>query len=579
MRILVVNLLRIGDIISTLPALKKFRLDHPTAQIDLLINSSFAHMVGVIGYVDRVLLFDRDAIQKSLVDAERPLFEGYDLLKETVDGLNEQGYDRIVNFTHNRLSGWLCGLIQAGEKHGLVFDGTGAVSFGDPWFRFLNAQVDIDSGHAINHSDIFLGAAAGWSAEPNRTFFDSLLSETDRGRAECEALLRSALVDGPRLVLQLSTSDQKKEWGDDRFRALVHRLSSHFPRLTVFVLGAPNEVKRIRMFCEDLNATDSAHETAIIPAVVSLEGAVSLLEESDILVTGDTSIKHLAAAASIPIVELSLGSADVFRTGSWKAGDIIVSSKEPCAPCGHSELCHRASHLCAEGLPAELIAELVIRRMQSPQLLAREHREALRQFAKLAEVHVVDRSEGPAHPLPLFAELTDVNLASLLERTARCISVEMQSGRFSEFDFGSAIRRAAIVLRKQFFDESDTDLRHILSLHERELRHAEGLLQSLRLQIARVKENYQDPGQLKDVIRSCISTQKRLRQSAILSFASEALAAVVEDDRSAPFTRLRKMIDAIEELERRQMIVVKLCRGLETQTFDSFESERFEGNK
>lgn len=579
MRILVVNLLRIGDIVSTLPALKKLRLDHPGAQIDLLINSSFAHMVGVVGYVDRVLLFDRDAIQKSLVDAERPLFEGYDLLKETVDGINEQGYDRVVNFTHNRLSGWLCGLIQAGEKHGLVLDGTGAVSFGDPWFRFLNAQVDVDSGHAINHSDVFLGAAAGWTDEPSCTFFDSLLVETDRGRTESAALLRNALPNGPRVVLQLSTSDEKKEWGDDRFKFLVHRLSAQFPRLTVFALGAPNEVKRIRMFCENTQAIDGAHEIAILPAIVSLEGVVSLLEESDILVTGDTSVKHLAAAASIPVIELSLGSADVFRTGSWKAGDVIVSSKEPCAPCGHSELCHRASHLCAEGLPVELISELVIRRMQDSVLLASEHRESLKHFARSAEVYIVDRSEGPAHPLPLFAELTDVNLVNLLERTARCISVEMQSGRFNEFDFGSAIRRAALVLRKQFFDTSDVDFRHILALHERELRHADGLLQSLRLQVARVKENYQDPGQLKDVIRACISTQKRLRQSAIVAFASEALAAVVEDDRSAPFTRLRKMIDAIEELERRQMIVIKLCRGLETQTFESFESEKFEGKK
>lgn len=579
MRILVVNLLRIGDILSTLPALKKFRLDHPTAQIDLLINSSFAHMVGVVGYVDRVLLFDRDVIQKSLLDAERPLFEAYDLLKETVDGLNEQGYDRIINLTHNRLSGWLCGLIHAGDKHGLVFDGTGAVSFGDPWFRFLNSQVDIDSGHAINHADIFLGAAAGWSSAPNRTFFDSLLTETDRGREECKTLLRGALADGPRIAIQLSTSDPQKEWGDARFQELLHRLSARHQRLSVFVLGAPTEVKRIRMFCEDMQATDGAHEIATIPAIVSLEGAVSLLEECEILVTGDTSIKHLGAATSIPVVELSLGSADVFRTGSWKAGDVIVSSKEPCAPCGHSEHCHRPSHLCAEGVPPELIAELVCRRLLGAELLSQENREQLRRFSRQAEVFVVDRSEGPAHPLPLFAELTDANLANLLERTARCIAVEMQSGRFSDLEFGSAIRRAATVLRKQFFAESESDLRHILALHERELRHAEGLLQSLRLQIARVKENYQDPGQLRDVIRSCISTQKRLRQSSTLAFTSEALAAVVEDDRSPPFTRVRKMVDAIEELERRQTIVVKLCRGLENETYRNLDTEKFEVKK
>lgn len=581
MKILVVNLLRLGDVISMAPALKALRMAQPHAQIDLLVNSGVETVAPIIPGINQVHVFERNRMQTALIDGSRPMFESFDVLGRLIERLSEEKYDALYNFTHNRLSGWLCGLIPADKKIGLALDGSGGVSFGSAWFRHLNQQVDFEEAQCFHHSDVFFAAVGGIAVQrqqsaSDRQVLDGVLCETPKGRAEASAILTAAsgaetAEKSSRVVLmQISTSDRKKEWGDQRFRALAQHLLTRHSDMTIFVLGANSEEARIQSFCNSVEGDQSR----LVPAICSLEAVVSLLEEADLLITGDTSIKHIASASTTRVIELAVGSSDPFRTGPWKTGDVVVASRETCRPCGHSEGCHRESHFCASAIDVEEVSALADTYLLDTEAAAKVRASTIQRF----DVFVVDRSEGIVQLNRLNGSVvkhgaSDRELALSVERTARRLVLESKDGRLDRMTLGSEIRFAYSGIKAKFPHSTVMDFRHSLNSADVTLRHAEGMVRSLRLQLERVKESIQDPKRLHELVSSIAVMRSRLGVNPWTAFIVEPLLSVLEDDRSAPFTRYRRLADTVGDLELRIEMALKLIRGLEIEIENELEND------
>ncbi|MEN0060386.1 MAG: lipopolysaccharide heptosyltransferase-I, partial [Bdellovibrio sp.] len=67
MKILVLSLLRLGDIIQQGPLLRGLRQKYPQAQLHVLAHSQFSQAEKILeGVVDRWIYFDREAVQRGL---------------------------------------------------------------------------------------------------------------------------------------------------------------------------------------------------------------------------------------------------------------------------------------------------------------------------------------------------------------------------------------------------------------------------------------------------------------------------------------------------------------------------------
>jgi ADP-heptose:LPS heptosyltransferase len=580
MKILVVNLLRLGDVISMAPALKALRMAQPNAQIDLLVNAGVETVTPVIPGISKVHVFERTRMQSALVDGTRPMFESFDVLGRLVERLSDEKYDVLYNFTHNRLSGWLCGLIPAAKKVGLVLDGSGGVSFGSAWFRHLNQQVDFEEAQCFHHSDVFFAAVGGLALQrdhalSDRRVLDGVLCETTNGRAEAKAILEGSQVSATGqhsmlILMQISTSDRKKEWGDQQFRTLARHLLNRHSDATLLVLGASSEEVRIQDFCRSVEGDQGR----MLPAICSLEAVVSLLESADLLITGDTSIKHIASASTARVIEIAVGSSDPFRTGPWKSGDVVIASREACRPCGHSEGCHREAHFCATVIDVEEVAAIADSYLLEPETVAKARASVVKKF----DVYVVDRSEGIVQLNVLNGSsirhgASDRELAISVERTARRLVLESKDGRLGRMTMGSEIRFAYHGIKERFPHSTVMDFRHSLNSADVTLRHSEGMVRSLRLQLDRVKESIQDPKRLHELVSSIAVMRSRLGANPWTAFIVEPLLSVLEDDRSAPFTRYRRLSDTVDDLELRIEMALKLIRGLEIEIENELEND------
>jgi ADP-heptose:LPS heptosyltransferase len=346
MKVLVVSLLRLGDFIQTVPLLNGLRAKSGR-RVDVLVHEPTARLSPLMDSVDRWWTLDRDELQLGLGRADMPTLTALHVLKEQLDRISAENYDLVINATHTRFSGFLMGFIMAREKLGLAIDEADRVHFHSAWFRYLDDHALNPVTDVLNYTDVYLKACGiqeiSWSMKP-----------TVHGENEVASL---NLGTAPLTVCQMLTSDKKKNWG---LREWVECLASYHgrvPEQKLVLLGAPNERESL-MNC--MSALDERGVPASL-AVLSLDGALALLKRADLLLTGDTSIKHLANAGRARVIEICLGSSDYRRTGVYKSDSLILSSKAGCVPCRHSDSCPHPAHDCAESLAPREVAEMSAR--------------------------------------------------------------------------------------------------------------------------------------------------------------------------------------------------------------------------
>ncbi len=563
MKILVVSLLRIGDIVLTAPILRGLRNKFPHAEIHLMLNGQFKQVAPLLPYIDRFWFFDRERLQKGLGEASVPIFDSYERLQAQIDSLNGENYDLALNLTHNRLSGWLLSLISAKEKHGLVFDPQGKAAFGTAWFRYLNHQVDAEGEEVFHFTDVFR-FALGIDYDPRQN--SPALVETEKGRAEAADYLSSEMQ-GPVIAVQALTSDTKKDWGLESFARAIVQLQGLHPDAQFAILGAPFEKEKLTPL---LTRLQDANVRARL-AILSFEGAFSLLKRAKLLITGDTSIKHLASLAKTPIVEICLGSSDAHRTGAYQQGSIIIRSREACVPCVHSKACHRASHACGQSLKPDAVAmvasEVFSRRTFQLRTIAEE-------YAREVEILRVEMTESGFWAAPSLLEpFSEASVCRWLDLACRKLWLESTTRKSASLQMGTEIRRLAALLKSIHPLVSDIEWRHLWSDLERQAVLAEGRVNSFKIQLQWMRGHFEDPRKMREFINGLILFRERIRHSALLSSFKSLLDQVIEDDMSPAFTRFRRAQDFAAEFEKRTEIYLRLIRGLEGSTLESGEME------
>src|SRR4051812_44844975 len=100
MKILVVSLLRLGDILLATSVLRSLKRENPKAEIHILINGQFQAVTNLIPHVTKVFSFDRDGIQQIIGTADRSLLEAYFRVEDLVEQLQTEQYDKVINLTH-----------------------------------------------------------------------------------------------------------------------------------------------------------------------------------------------------------------------------------------------------------------------------------------------------------------------------------------------------------------------------------------------------------------------------------------------------------------------------------------------
>lgn len=326
-RIVLLSLLRIGDTFMHLQVIRELRRKHPDAQVDLIINDECSQSLEILKLeVSNVILFPRKHLQTLINSRNTHLLEPVWHLQEWAQQFCTSPIELLINLTHTRISGYLMGLLAAEQKMGLVIESGISHLYGNEWLRYLNDHFSSGLQSQFHLIEV-LGRCL--NLEIPRT--------------------QSKRSDAKKILLQPLTSDTKKNWALLKWKSLLADLRTQLPDHSISVLAAPSEVEILSHYFQN--------EDLFVSTLLEAKQA---LEQSDLLVSGDTSLIHLASLVQTRTLMLSLGSSDPIKTGPFLDGSLTVSGRSPCRPCLHTQNCDQSSHLCEDSITVQQLTDLVI---------------------------------------------------------------------------------------------------------------------------------------------------------------------------------------------------------------------------
>jgi predicted lipopolysaccharide heptosyltransferase III len=300
LKILLLQLKRIGDLILTTPAIAALRDRFPEAEMTMVVSSECADLLPAISGVDRILM-----ARRNLSDLAAFL---------TVAG---KKFDYCIDFTRNDRSAFLAFLSKARKRIVSYRVRDQSKSRARLYTDFVNVRMrDL---HTIDYN-LSLVEPLGIGGVSSSLH----LQLPQSAHEKADALRRNRSVSKPYVVLHPGSARQEKLWEPGRWARVIERF------------GQNNDLDLI------LTSGTSKHEQAHIAAIkshvqrqiIDLSGKTDLLtlagliSEARLLVTVDSAPMHLAAATHTPQVIL-FGPTNPFHWRPRESRALILHGKTP----------------------------------------------------------------------------------------------------------------------------------------------------------------------------------------------------------------------------------------------------------
>lgn len=340
-RVLLLRLERIGDLLMTLGAIRAVRARAPEAEIDLVVGSWNAALAGLVAEVSRVETLDAPWLARGAAAATAIA------LVQRATGWRRRRYDLAINFEGDIRSHALMAVAAARRRVGHGHAGGGPL---------LTDVVAHDRGRHVADNALALVEGAfdlppGSLPGPAVAERQWRLPVPDEARRAARAMLAqlSGRLDGPRVAVHAPGGRLVKQWPVERFGEAAAELARDLGA-SIVLTGAPGDEAIVSDLERMLRARGL--DVARVQGTADLVVLAAALEQSRLLLTGDTGPMHLAAAVGTPVVAV-FGPSMPWRYGPLVSAHRVVRADLPCSPCNRIR---RPPHRCQGRIPDCLMA-------------------------------------------------------------------------------------------------------------------------------------------------------------------------------------------------------------------------------
>ena len=304
-RVLCLRLDRLGDLLTTLPALRALRCVAPNARIELAVGSWNEPIAKRLPFVDAIRIVDTPW---SSWGKRASLYKAYSALKSTSPdlALDFQGDFRVLLLMAMIRPAFRAGYGETGGSYLLTHRVRWDESKSWYWQNYEavktvypDVQEDFQPFNFVNEED----------------------------RVQARALLDREIDPQRRPIVGLhpSAGRRLKQWEASKFAALIDRLSN---KVTVVVTGESVD----RPLIESILIKARSKPKVIVG--VSLTTFAAVVEDFDVFVSGDTGPMHLSHAVGTPNVAI-FGPSDPVRYGPNEPQTVrsVVRTPLYCSPC------------------------------------------------------------------------------------------------------------------------------------------------------------------------------------------------------------------------------------------------------
>jgi ADP-heptose:LPS heptosyltransferase len=250
--VLVLRSLGLGDLLTSIPALRALRRACPEHELVLAAPAVLAPLVGLAGAADRVL--DHSGLTPLAWSGPPPA------LAVNLHGRGPQSHRLLGRTSPGRLVGFACrevghrGPDWDPDEHEVV-----------RWCRLVQGELGVDA----DPTDLRVSPPQGlWG------------------------------VPVPRAVVHPGAAHEARRWPAERFAEVARHLTDR--GLEVLVTGGPGEVP----VCDEVAVMAGLPTTRVLAGRTDLRDLAGVVAHARLVVCGDTGVAHLASAFATPSVVL-----------------------------------------------------------------------------------------------------------------------------------------------------------------------------------------------------------------------------------------------------------------------------------
>ncbi|MBQ7703970.1 MAG: glycosyltransferase family 9 protein [Selenomonadaceae bacterium] len=336
-KILVINLMHIGDLLLVTPVLRTLRTNFPKAYIALLADKKLADLVQYNKNIDECLFLDKKGTDDNLKN-----------FVKFIKKIRSKHFDLVINLHRNERASALAAF--SGAKK--------IVGYAKPGFSVMFTKV-LPNLKAVEHQihshfDV-LRKAVGIE------FFDDGGLEMwidDASKANADKIFAENFPADTKVVaFNIGASWLTKRWLDSYFAECADILIER--GYGVAFLGGGMD-KEIVSACVEKIQQKNSPLLKIFTGELTLAEVAGFLDNCVLMLTTDSGPMHIGVARNIPIVTM-FGASPVPGFYPYDAKDILVKTPVPCHPCG-KHICPKSGEEnleCMKKIPPDVVMKSV----------------------------------------------------------------------------------------------------------------------------------------------------------------------------------------------------------------------------
>lgn len=352
MKILIINLTRMGDLIQTTGLINGLKKQYPTANIDLLVMDVFSPITNHFDNLSCVYSLNSEILNENLKDN---VWDAYEELFKVVETLNKNEYDILLNPIVSKQSAILSYLIKSKQKYGLLLTENREQKITSDYVAYHLANQHQLGDHCFNLVDIFAGIN-----EIKIDFSDFYIkckeiSEDTASLRKLNNFLSRHSSHKKVLGVHVGASQSNKAWDVRYYLEVIKNLLKN-EDIIIILFGGYKETDYKHFFneIEDSNFINTIGD-------FKLDELIYAINKIDLMLTNDTGPMHIATALKKSIIDISLGPVSKWETGAYSQDVLIVEADLECHPCSFTFNCPHWN--CHHSITPEIIVIAVMYKM------------------------------------------------------------------------------------------------------------------------------------------------------------------------------------------------------------------------
>ncbi len=326
-RILVIEMLQLGDFVVATPTFKALREKYKNAQIDILIKSETKLLAEGNKNIDEIMV--------------------YKTWKEAVNKIKEKKYDLGImlhpgSFKISSL------LLLGGVKYRVGATKVGMFS-GKGFFLNKKVKPNLVVQHKMEDNlDVLRSINIHLKEKPKLEIAPD---------AKAEKIVKKFLGNwkGKKIIIHSASKSPSNRWVPERFARLTDALIAKY-KANILFTGAKEDHQYIDYIRQHVRQKEKTHN---LGGRTTLPQLVALANQVDLIITIDTSMTHIASTTKTPVVVLFGRDLPACWGPTSKKSAYIWKEKEACVGCRRTFCVYKKNYECMRSIyESEVLAKV-----------------------------------------------------------------------------------------------------------------------------------------------------------------------------------------------------------------------------